>query len=95
MSLQRCQQETTSTEFVMWNQYLRRDLNVQGKTDYALAQIAAEVRRVLHKDPRQVKAEDFLIRFNTGKPDKKAAMEKSKSFWMALVEKPNPNNGQA
>ncbi len=79
----------------MWNQYLRRDLNVHGKTDYALAQIAAEVRRVLHKNPRQVKAEDFLVKFNTGgKPDKADTMEKSKAFWFALVAQPNPNNEQ-
>lgn len=78
----------------MWNQYLRRDLNVHGKTDYALAQIAAEVRRVLHKNPQQVKAEDFLVKFNTGEPNKKETMEKSKAFWFALVAQPNPNNGQ-
>lgn len=79
----------------MWNQYLRRDLNVQGKTDYALAQIAAEVRRVLHKNPRQVKVEDFLVKFNTEKPDMQSNMEKSKAFWFALIAQPNPSNGRA
>lgn len=76
----------------MWNQYLRRDLNLQGKTDYALAQIAAEVRRVLHKNPRQVKTEDFLIKFNTGPQDERVDPEKSKAFWFALIAQPPTNS---
>lgn len=94
MSLQRCRAETTSMEFVTWCAYLRRDLNNHDKKDFALAQIAAEVRRVLHKNPQNVKAEDFLIRYDTPptKQDREAQMQKSKSFWLALVAtKPQGN----
>lgn len=70
----------------MWLVYLERDLNEQDSKDIALAQIAAEVRRVLHKNPRSVQVEDFYVKYNTGQQRKKDAAKKladSKTFWMA------------
>lgn len=94
MSLQRCKAETTSMEFVAWCAYLRRDLNNHDKKDFALAQIAAEVRRVLHKNPQRVKVKDFLVTYDTPptKQDREKRMQESKSFWLALVaQKPQGN----
>lgn len=58
-----------------------------------MAQIAAEVRRGNAKYPRQVKTENFILRFGPPSsvrssdlpPEKR--MEKSKQFWSALAGK--------
>lgn len=84
--VQRLKAETTSMEFATWCVYLERDLNERDSKDIALAQIAAEVRRVLHKNPRSVKVEDFYVTYNTGQHRKKEQAKKmanSKAFWLA------------
>ena len=70
MSLQRCQKETTSTEFVEWIEYFRQDFNVRRREDYFLANIACEIRRSVVKNPKSVKLKPFLLEFET-KPIKK------------------------
>lgn len=71
MSLQRCRDETSSTEFLDWIEYLRRDFNVRRPEDFYLAQIAREVRRTAVKFPQKVKLEPFLLEFTTEEPKKK------------------------
>ena len=66
MSVQRCQQETTSTEFLDWIEYLERDVNAFHREDYFLASIAREicqVREMFAKKPRNIKLESFLQKF--------------------------------
>jgi len=65
MPLQRCQIETTSTEFLDWLEYLRQDVNVRRREDYFLANIAKEIRMTIAKNPQNVKLEPFLLEFTT------------------------------
>ena len=43
-----------------WQLYLDDEMNVPGKMEYYLAQIAAEVRRLWVKNPKNVKLKDLL-----------------------------------
>jgi len=57
------------------------------KTDYYLAQIAAEVRMGNVKSPRSVKLKQFLLKFGSAREgrDAKKRMDKSKAFWYASL----------
>lgn len=64
MSKQRCQQETTSTQFLDWLAYLEWDVNSFHREDWFLAQIAKEIRRTIAKEPdKEIKWNQFLIKF--------------------------------
>jgi hypothetical protein len=64
--------------------------------DYYLASIASEVRRSYVKDPRKVKLEDMLLKFNIkndkaevsspARDEDQAEVQKvvSKSFWLGM-----------
>lgn len=71
MSVQRCQEETTSTEFLDWLEYLDWDVNAFHREDWFLAQIAQEIRRTISKDPEKVEVDDFLRKFVAKKVSKK------------------------
>lgn len=71
MSLQRCQEETSSTQFLDWLEYLRQDVNVRRREDYFLANIAREIRRTISKNRQNVKLEPFLLEFETKAVEKK------------------------
>lgn len=95
MSLQRAQFEITSTEFVNWIAYLDdEEENRFHREDYYLAQIAAEIRRSYVKDPRSVKIESFLMKFERKVKPKKSKMtmkertKKAKAYWSALMGVP-------
>lgn len=47
-------------EFMDWQEYLDQEMDKPKRSDYMLAQIAAEVRRGLVKDPKKVSLKDFL-----------------------------------
>ena len=60
------------------------------KRDYALARIAAEVRRSYVEHPKKVREEDLLIEFEkrdaTKKEvDKEAVLKSQKQFWLTSV----------
>jgi len=69
MSLQRCKQETTSTDFVKWRLFLKRLWNIPSRTDHYLAQIACEVVRGRAKYPKRVKMGAFILKFKDVKPE--------------------------
>ncbi len=71
MSIQRCQEETTSTQFVDWIAYLDWDVNAFHREDSFLAQIAQEIRRTISKDPEKVQIDGFLRKFVAKKVPKK------------------------
>ncbi len=71
MSLQRCQEETSSTQFLDWLEYLRQDVNVRRREDFYLANIAREIRRTISKNSQNVELEPFLLEFETKTIDKK------------------------
>lgn len=92
MSLQRCQKETTASEFVEWHRFLRDEWQVPKREDYYLAQIAAEVRRTIARTPGNVKSDDFLLKFKfpskervLTEAEKEQRMHASKARWLALV----------
>jgi len=84
-----------SREFVGWKSYFSRKWTDDHTPEqYYLAQIAQEVRRVLHKKPNQVKLEDMIIPFSFGKEKKKtpktqeekeAHIQNSKSAWYTML----------
>jgi hypothetical protein len=89
MTVQRCQQETTSCEFAEWKVYLEQDMARAKPEHYYLAQVAAEVRRGVAKRPRDVKLDHFMLKFGAPKPrppqTPEARLAASKSMWMAAV----------
>lgn len=58
---------TTSSEFVQWMLYLKKDWNSPSRTDLYLAQIAYQIVRmnVGKKDRTKVKMKDFILKFDT------------------------------
>jgi len=91
MSKQRCQQETTSTEFLDWMEYLKLDVNAFHREDYFLASIARHIRMAFSKDPKKVpRLEQFLLKFTERKimkkdMTKKETMERMKSQFLGWV----------
>lgn len=55
--------ETTSSEFVEWQEFFRNELAEPTREEYYLAQIAAEVRRTIAKRPGAVSLSSFLLKF--------------------------------
>jgi hypothetical protein len=84
--------ETTSTEFVEWQEYFEKELNMPRREDYYLAQIAAEVYRGNAKTPASVRTNHFLLKFTTEekkKPISEAEIQQrtvnSKVAWFAIA----------
>lgn len=83
----------TSGEFLLWMEYLEQEVNDFHREDYYLAQIAAEIRKTFSKNPAAVRTEKMLLKFKTSGKSPKASsdmskedrIERSKSFWSALV----------
>lgn len=80
------------TEFLTWQAYLDNEMNTPGKTEYYLAQIAAEVRRFVAKDPKSPKLADFLnpVKFirksqKQEKIDRRLEANRAKAFWFAAT----------
>ena len=91
MSKQRCQRETTSTEFLEWLAFLEWEHNTFQKRDYYLANIVHWIKKTIAKNPEEVKFEDSLIKFGTKeettKEDKKKLRERMKKSILAWVGK--------
>jgi len=85
------QQQMSSSEFIIWAEFLKQDFNHPDRHDYYLAQIAMEVRRgsMNCRHPNKVKFEDLLMKFEIDKKDEpktlEEADERSKKFWFALT----------
>lgn len=98
MSLQRCQRETTSTEFLEWLEYVEQDIETPKRMDFYLAQIAAEIRRGVARNPNSVKLEHFLLNLTLkGKrreplteTEKQMRMANSKAAWYRAAGKTPP-----
>lgn len=63
--------ETSSSQFVLWMEYLEWEANAFDKECYYLAQIAAEIRRSYVKRGVIVKIEDFIMKFIAKKAEEK------------------------
>jgi len=97
MSKQRCQQETTATEFYKWRIIFKEeDERIEATTcrehvqERYLAQIAMYIVKTHTNDPSQIKLESFLIR---GKkkpksitPEEKAkSVSRVKAYWRQFI----------
>ena len=79
MSLDDVKMKTSTSQFVLWMQYLDWDINAFDKTCFYLAQIAAEVRRPNMPKGKTVKLEDFIIKFSSKKDAEKPEDEQTKA----------------
>lgn len=98
MSVQRCQVETTSTEFIDWQHYQRQEMNIHSKLDYYLARIDTTLKRVFAKDPNRIKEEDSLIEFKWEKATEpteesiEAYSEMAAAVWAARLAMAKPQS---
>ena len=99
MSLQRCQQETTSSQFVEWQEYIAWDLEQHKREDFYLAQIAQLIRQGQVRNPRSVKLVHYLLNLTTRtqkqrpltKTEKRRRLANSKAYWFGVAGyKPQP-----
>lgn len=78
-----------SMEFTQWMLYLEMQEEKHSKQDYALARIAAEIRRSYVEHPKKVKEEDLLIVFEKRElpkeVDEEKIMESHQRFWFAQL----------
>ena len=72
MSLSECMNSHTERQFRTWIEWLDSQWNEPSLTDHYLMQIATEVRRVLSKNPNDIKLDDFKIEFSKPKRASKA-----------------------
>lgn len=75
----------TFSEFLDWLEFLNWQETRRDKTDFYLAQIAAEVRRTIAKHPKTIKIKDFYANF-TDPAVAADRMKKSKSAWGAVFK---------
>lgn len=87
MSVQRVQQETTSSEFVDHQTVAQMEWNEKRPELWYLAQIAREVRAVLAKNPNRIKVKDFMMEFKEEGEEltREQYEQRSKSFWAATL----------
>lgn len=86
-------QETTSTQFVEWQEYFAWDLEQHKREDFYLAQIAQVVRQGMVRNPRSVKLDHYLINLTTRKQrrrpltkqEKQQRLANSKAYWMGIA----------
>ena len=90
--LQEVKSQTSSTDFLLWMEYLKLKQKEDRREDYYAAQIAAEIRRSSVKKPARVRVSDFLLKFEeVGSKKKKMnktleeKTEDSKRFWFRAV----------
>ena len=82
--------QTTSTEFILWMDYLDEEEKRYKKLDLYLARLIGETRRSWVSKPKDVDDTIFLIPPIESKPsgkklDGKAKLEQSKNFWFAVT----------
>ncbi len=84
--------------------YFEIEVNSFHREDFYMAQIAAEVRRTIAKEPGSVEGKDFLLTFVVAQKEKPPLTEEqkalrlsaSKSYWLNLAKtgkKPPPKKG--
>lgn len=87
MPLRECMQKHTHREYLLWMAWLAKQHDTPDRSDYYLMQIAAEIRRVLSKQPNKIKLEHFKLS-TAGKPapvQQRETVEQSKARWAGLV----------
>jgi hypothetical protein len=92
LPLQFVQNNTTSTEFVMWMTFLEEDIRRKElwkyKQECYLARLIAETRRSWVSEPTKVREEDCFVKFKEQDENKDkqtdviSKTENSKRFWL-------------
>jgi len=93
LSVDRCKQETSSSQFIDWMVFLELERNFTTKQDVYLAQIAQEVQRSYVAEPNKVKLKSFIRKFKTmfenendlTEEEVDSRTEASKSFWLKAL----------
>ena len=93
----------THRQFMAWQSWITEDMNKPGKLEHYMMQNACEVRRVLSKSPKDIKLDQFELKFVTKKSGQSdshtrnvAAM--AKSVWVKRMHsrvryiEPEPSN---
>jgi len=75
----------TFSEFLDWLEFLNWQESRRDKTDFYLAQVAAEIRRGNVKRPNAVKTKDFYVS-HTDPAVGADRVKKSKSAWGAVFK---------
>lgn len=94
MPVQLVRRTTTSREFRDWQRYFLQRSRKHQREDFYLAQIALEVRRVLHSNPKSLRLQHFLLKFNSGtetsaktktEADQQERTDRSKAAWCGML----------
>lgn len=91
MSLRRVKRETRSREFVRWKVLMDREWDEPTRLEHYLAQIAAEIHRTRVKNPKRIKTESKILKFerkvkiNLEDMDPEERMARSKSHWYTFL----------
>ena len=91
MSLQRCKQEHTWTEYLVWQTYLNQEFEKPSLTDHYLMQIACVLVNIFSgKGSKRLKMDDFKLKFRkpkkaTGKLSLEQRVAQSKAAWFAVT----------
>ncbi len=88
MTVNRLQQEMTSTEFVEWQIRLCDEVNEFHREDYYWANIAYIVAQ--SNSSKDVKFDPFILKFKTDssestKTDSDVKLQNSKNFWFGIT----------
>ncbi len=84
------QSRISSSEFTEWQIFFQKELEVDKREHYYLAQIALEVKRSYAKNPGSLHLKGSLIKFTVpgGKTVTAPTMEESKKHWLNIVKLP-------
>lgn len=84
-NLQELMESMSHREYLTRLAWIEDNYNDPNRTDFYLMQIATEIRRVLHKHPKQVKINQFKLPFGKKKEQKWSTMEESKAAWFGAL----------
>lgn len=88
-TLQEVMDGTTATEFVKWVRFLEMEPNLFNPSHYYMAQLAAIIVKMNGaKNARNVKIDDFILKFNTepkAQESQTDKMNRSKQAWLSAV----------
>lgn len=89
MTIQEMLEKITHREILKWESWFSTEWNEPTKSDQYLMQIAAEVRRVLAKNPSKIKNDHLKIKFVKVEPKKKLTKEEAtkaaKARWSGIL----------
>lgn len=99
MTVRECKHRISSMEFIQWIEYLEQDMNGFHREDYFLAQIAYMQAIANAKNPKSVKFDSFLMKFDRKKSQSQVSEEQvrfkmlqSRAVWGAVLGVEIPND---